>query len=34
MNKAKRILIVGAGEAGTALAGDLVKRGLGNSIAG
>jgi FlaA1/EpsC-like NDP-sugar epimerase len=34
MNKSKRILIVGAGEAGIALAGDLVKRGLEHSIAG
>jgi len=34
MNILKRILIVGAGEAGVALAGDLVKRGLKNTIAG
>ena len=34
MNNTKRILIVGAGEAGIALAADLVKRGLENSIAG
>jgi len=34
MNTAKRILIVGAGEAGITLAGDLVKRGLEKAIAG
>jgi len=34
MKKLNRILIVGAGEAGAALAGDLRQRGLGNAIAG
>jgi len=34
MNNSKRILIVGAGEAGIALAADLAKRGLENTIAG
>ena len=34
MKKLNRILIVGAGEAGVALAGDLRQRGLGNAIAG
>ncbi len=34
MKKLNKILIVGAGEAGIALAGDLRQRGLGNAIAG
>jgi len=34
MKKLNRILIVGAGEAGIALANDLRQRGLGNAIAG
>lgn len=34
MKKLNRILIVGAGEAGVALAGDLHQRGFGESIAG
>ena len=34
MKKLNSILIVGAGEAGIALAGDLRQRGMGNSIAG
>ncbi len=34
MKKLNRILIVGAGEAGVALAGDLRQRGLGNAIKG
>lgn len=34
MKKLNSILIVGAGEAGAALASDLRQRGLGNSIAG
>ena len=34
MKKLNRILIVGAGEAGVALAGDLRQRGLGNAVAG
>ncbi|MCL1833009.1 MAG: polysaccharide biosynthesis protein [Leptospirales bacterium] len=34
MNREKRILIVGAGEAGLALAGDLAKRKLKDNIAG
>jgi len=34
MKKLNSILIVGAGEAGVALAGDLRQRGLGNAIAG
>lgn len=34
MKKLNKILIVGAGEAGVALAGDLRQRGLGNAITG
>ena len=34
MKKLNSILIVGAGEAGIALAGDLRQRGLGNALAG